>query len=154
MYLSTELNQFPPTRVCAFYVFFGRLPWRIISAGRRPCSARFPSIHHLAAVCTGRQEGGATSMLNQPNSMIHRSVERLKLYQKSPLGSKSLHTERQGGRVCATSTLNQQNFSISLHLTQLFMCILPEMHLKLLLEGMRETITRKGNCKGAELGAV
>ena len=90
----------------------------------------------------GGREGGATSTLNQPNSMIHRSVERLKLYQKSPSGSKSLHTEREAGRDCATSTLNQPNFSISLHLTQLFMCLLPEMRLKLLLERMRNHNTQ------------
>ena len=119
-----------------------------------PVQPDFHQFITLQQFAQGGREGGATSTLNQPNSMIHRSVERLKLYQKSPLGSKSLHTEREAGRVCATSTLNQPNFSISLHLTQLFMCLLPVMHLKLLLEGMRETITRKGNCKKVELAAV
>ena len=100
MYLSTELNQFPPTPGLCILCFFsvgclGEL-FPLVADPVQPDFHQFITLQQFAQ---GGREGGATSTLNQPNSLIHRSVERLKLYQKSPLGSKSLHTEREGGFV-------------------------------------------------------
>ena len=66
MYPSTKLNQFPSTRLCTRLC---RQPRFFRSAAlenyfRRSCSARFPSIHHLAVSLP--REVGATSTLNQP----------------------------------------------------------------------------------------
>ena len=64
MYLSTELNQFPSTLLCILFyaglAFFGRLPWRIISAGRAdPVQPDFHQFITLQPVCTGGgREGG------------------------------------------------------------------------------------------------
>ena len=66
MYLSTKLNQFPSTWLCILFyaglAFFGRLPWRIISAGRAdPVQPDFHQFITLQSVCTGgggRGEGG------------------------------------------------------------------------------------------------
>ena len=113
MYLSTELNQFPPTRVCAFYVFFGRLPWRIISAGRRPCSARFPSIHHLAAVCTGRQ-GGWCHLRAKPTKLYDTSFSgEIEIVPKKVHWDLKVCTQRGREGLCHLNTKPTKLFDFS-----------------------------------------